>query len=156
MKSLLKLLLLTTILLPVISGTVAVLSGFDDPWGMGNKDAAGIFVTAALPILPPGLYQILSWPLTYGVAILISPLLFINRRYYLITVLLYLAVISFIWLLGWKFYPDTLNTVFDRQTVVPGHLNRGVWKFGVYLLTDAGILAAAVCRWFRRAYKNNN
>jgi hypothetical protein len=153
MKSLLKLLLLTTILLPVILGAVAVLSGFDDPWGMGNKDAAGIFVTAALPVMPPGLYHLLSWPLTYGVVLLLSPVLFINRRYYLTAALLYLAVISLTWLLGWKFYPDTLNRVFDRQTVVPGHLNRGVWKFGVYLLTDAGVLAAAVWWWFWRARK---
>lgn len=151
MKRLLKLLLVTTLMLPPITGAVAVLSGFGDPWGMGARDPLGVFVTAALPILPPGIYQWLTWPLTYGVAIVLSPLALLQRRhYYLVTVLLYLAVISAGWLLAWTLDPDRLNVMLDPTSYIPGRLNSGVRKIGVYLLTDSGLLAAAISWWFWR------
>ena len=71
--------------------------------GMGGNDPYGIFVTAALPILPPGLYQILAWPLTYGIALLLSPLALLKRRgLYLTAMLLLLAGSAGSWLLGWS------------------------------------------------------
>lgn len=157
MKRLLKLLFVTTLVLPLIIGTVAVLSGFGDPWGMGAKNPGGVFITAALPILPPGLYQLLAWPLTYGVAVLVSPLALLRRRqYYLIAVLLYLAAISGFWLHGWVLAPDHLNMMFNPQSYMePGRLNDGPWKFGVYLLTDTAVLVAAVSWWFWRKHPSN-
>lgn len=156
MKRLLKLLFVTTLMLPPIIGAVAVMSGFGDPWGMGATDPWGVFVTAALPILPPGLYQLLAWPLTYGVAVLMSPLALLRRRqYYLIAVLLYLAAISGFWLHGWVLAPDHLNMMFDPQSYVPGRLNSGLWKFGVYLLTDSVLLAATASWWFWREHAPN-
>lgn len=152
MKRLLKLLFVTTLMLPLIAGTVAVLSGFGDPWGMGAINPWGVFITAALPILPPGLWQLLAWPLTYGVAVLVSPLALLRRRqYYLIAVLLYLATISGFWLHGWVLAPDHLNMMFDPQSYVePGRLSSRLWQFGVYLLTDTAVLVAAVLWWFWR------
>jgi len=151
MKRLLKLLFVTTLMLPLITGTVAVLSGFGDPWGMGAKSLWGVFVTAALPILPPGLYQLLAWPLTYGVAVLMSPLALHQRRqYYLTVVLLYLVAISGSWLFGWSLAPDRLNVMFDTKSYVVGRLNSGLWKFGVYLLTNVAVLAATASWWFWR------
>lgn len=156
MKRLLKLLFITTLMLPLATGTVAVMSGFGDPWGMGATDPWGVFVTAALPILPPGLYQLLAWPLTYGVAVLMSPLALLRRRqYYLIAVLLYLAAISGFWLSGWVLAPDYLNVTFAAQSYVPGRLNSGLWKFGVYLLTDSALLAATTSWWFWREHAPN-
>lgn len=151
MKRLLKYLLITTALLPLATGTVAVLAGFGDPWGMGGKDAYGVFVTAALPILPPGLYQIMAWPLTYGVALLLSPLALLQRRgLYLTAVLLFLAGIVGSWLLGWTLVPDRVNILLDGKSYVSGRLNSGLWKFGVYLLTDAAVLGTTVCWWLWR------
>ena len=66
MLRLLKLLLVATFLLPVLTGVLAVSLGFGDSWGMGSKDPWGIFMTAALPFLVPGLYQIYAWPPTFG------------------------------------------------------------------------------------------
>lgn len=118
---------------------------------MGGNDPWGIFVTAALPMLPPGLYQAWAWPLTYGVAILLSPLvLFQQRLYYLIAVRLYLAALSRIWLIGLSLNPDLLNVTFNDTSYARGQLNSGLRKFGVYLLTDATLLAAAASWWFWR------
>lgn len=55
MLRLLKLLLIATLLLPLLTGVLAVSLGFGDPWGMGSKDPWGIFLTAALPVLVPGM-----------------------------------------------------------------------------------------------------
>ena len=151
MKRLLKLLLITTVLLPLATGTVAILAGFGDPWGMGGNDPYGIFVTAALPIMPPGLYQIMAWPLTYGIALLLSPLALLKRRdLYLTAMLLLLAGIVGSWLLGWTLAPDGVNILLDGKSYVPGRLNSNLWKFGVYLLTDAAVLGATVCWWLWR------
>lgn len=150
MTRLLKLLFVTTLLLFPIMGLVAVLAGFGDPWGMGSKSPAGVFVTAALPILPPGLYHLVAWPLTFGVALLMSLLVLLHRpRAYLVAVLAYLIALSLGWLLGWTLDPELLNRVLDGQTYVAGRLNRGVWKLGVYLLVDAALLAGALAWWFR-------
>ena len=151
MQRLLKLLLLTTALLPLATGTMAILAGFGDPWGMGGKDPCGIFITAALPILPPGLYQIMAWPLTYGFALLMSPLALLKRRgLYPAAMLLFLAGIAGSWLLGWTLAPDYVNISLDGKSYVPGRLNSNLWKFGMYLLTDAAVLCATVCWWFWR------
>ena len=156
MKRLLKLLLVATLLLPLATGSVAVVSGFGDPWGMGARDPWGVFVTAALPILPPGLYQLLAWPLTFGIAILLSPLaLFRKRQFYLIAVLPILAAMGGAWLLGWTLAPEYLNTLLDDRTYVPGKLNSGVWKFGMYLLTNVAVLSAIVSWWFWRDDASN-
>lgn len=151
MKRLLTLLLVTTLLLPLVTGSVAVLSGFGDPWGMGGKDPFGVFVTAALPILPPGLYQVVAWPLTYGVALLLSPLALLRRRgIYLTAVLAFLLVIAGSWLIGWTLAPDQVNMLLEGRSYMPGRLNSGLWKLGVYLLTDAAVLAATVSWWLWR------
>ena len=153
MKRLLKLLLITTLVLPLATGAVAVLSGFGDPWGMGAKNPMGVFVTAALPVFIPGLYQVLAWPLTYGVALALSPLALLRRRwFYLIAVLLYLAAISGFWLLGWVLAPDRLDVIFDGKSYVPGRLDSNTWKLGVYLLTDSVLLAVTTLWWFWREH----
>lgn len=152
MRRLLKMLLVATLLLPLATGSVAVLSGFGDPWGMGAQNPWGVFVTAALPILPPGLYQVLAWPLTFGVALLLSPLALLQRRMpYAITVLTILAAMSGGWLLAWIFAPEYLNTLLDGRSYLPGRLNSNLWKFGLLLLTDAAVLGATVGWWCWRA-----
>ena len=154
MKRLLKLLLVATLLLPLATGLVAVVLDFGDPWGMGANDPWGVFLSAALPILAPGVYQVSAWPLTFGVAILLSPLaLFRRRKFYLIAILLVLAGIVGAWLLCWTLAPDYLNTLLDGKTYVPGHLNSSAWKFGMYLLTDATVLSVTVAWWFWRAQR---
>jgi len=155
MTRLLKLLLVATLLLPLATGLVAVVFEFGDPWGMGAESAWGVFLTAALPFLVPGIYQVSAWPLTFGVAIVLSPLALLRRRTScLIATLLVLTGMVSVWLLGWILAPDYLNTLFDGKTYVRGHLNSGVWKFGMYLLTDATVLSAAVSWWFCRASAN--
>jgi hypothetical protein len=154
MKRLLKLLLITTGLLPLATGTAAIIAGFGDPWGMGDKNLYGIFITAALPILPPGLYQILAWPLTYGIAFLLSPLALLKQRgLYPTAMLLLLTGIARCWLIGWTLAPDRVNMLLDGKSYVPGRLNSNLWKFGVYLLTDAVVLDATICWWFWRTSK---
>jgi len=148
MKQLLKLLLLTTPILPILTGLLALWFGFGDPWGMGSKDPLGIFVTAALPILPPGLYQLLAWPLTYGVAVLLAPLALLQRRrYYLIGILIYIATVGGGWMLGWILFPDRIDVILDGKSYIPGRLNSNLWKFGIYLLTDAVLITVAVSWW---------
>lgn len=138
-------------MLPPITGLVAVVSGFGDPWGMGSKDLWGVFLTAALPILPPGLYQILAWPLTYGVALLLVPVAGIGRgRWYVLPLLLYLAVITAAWSFTWATAPDYLNVLIDGKSYLPGRLNSNVWKFGIYFLTDGLLAAAAIVWWYLR------
>jgi len=152
MRRLLKMLLVATLLLPLAAGSVAVLSGFGDPWGMGAQNPWGVFVTAALPILPPGLYQMLAWPLTFGVALLLSPLALLQRQVpYAITILTILAAMSGGWLLAWTFAPEYLNTLLDGRSYVPGRLNSNLRKFGVLLITDAAVLGATVSWWCWRA-----
>jgi hypothetical protein len=156
MKRLLKLLFVTTLMLPVITGTVAVVLGFGDPWGMGARNPWGVFVTAALPILPPGFYQVLVWPLTYGVAVVLSPVALLRRRrWYLIPVLLYLAAISASWSFNWALAPDYLNMMFEGTSYVPGRLNQQLWKIGIYLLTDSVVLASTILWWFWRELAPN-
>lgn len=151
MTRLLLLLLLTTVALPPITGLVAVLSGFGDPWGMGSKDPLGIFVSAALPVLVPGIYQIVAWPLTFGVALLLVPLAALRQgRWYLLVLLLYLAAIVAAWLFNWATAPDYLNALIDGRSYVPGRLNSNLWKLGVFLLTDSAMAAAAVTWWYLR------
>ncbi len=151
MGRLLILLLVATLLLPLATGSVAVVSGFGDPWGMGAKNPWGVFVTAALPILPPGFYQVLAWPLTFGIALLLSPLALLQRRMaYPMVVLPILAAIAGGWLYGWTIAPDYLNTLLDGKSYVPGRLNSNLWKFGVLLLTDAAVVSAAVGWWYWR------
>jgi hypothetical protein len=148
MKPLIKFLFVTTLALPPLTGLVAVLSGFGDPWGMGSKDPVGIFITAALPILPPGLYQLLAWPLTYGVGLLLAPLALLKRRsYYLLAVLVYIAAIGGGWILGWILSPDRVDVLLDGISYMPGCLNSNLWKFGIYLLTDAFVLATTASWW---------
>lgn len=148
MLRLLKLLLLTTLLLPLITGTLAVALGFGDPWGMGSNDPWGIFVTAALPILPPGLYQILAWPLTYGVALLLVPLAAAGRgQWYAGALLLYLAALAITWAFNWAMAPDNLNALIDGTSYVPGRLNSTLRKLGIYLLTDSALAAATIAWW---------
>ena len=156
MKRLLKLLVIATLLLPLVTGSVAVISGFGDPWGMGARNPWGVFITAALPFLVPGFSQVFAWPLTFGIAILLSPLaLFRKRMVYLIAILLILAPICGAWLLGWMLAPDYLDTLFGGRSYVPGRLDSGTWKFGVYLLTDAAVLQATVGWWFWRERASN-
>jgi hypothetical protein len=148
MGRVLTLLLIATVLLPLATGTVAVVAGFGDPWGMGAKNPWGVFVTAALPILPPGFYQVLAWPLTFGIALLLSPLALLRRRMtYPMVVLPILAAIAGGWLYGWIIAPDYLNTLLDGKSYVPGRLNSDLWKFGVLLLTDAAVVSAALGWW---------
>lgn len=150
MNRLLVTLLVTTILAPFAVGIMAVATGFGDPWGMGARNAWGVFMTAVLPVFPPGIYQIVAWPATFGVAFMLSPILFFGRpRHYMIAAMSYLAAVALGWLLAWKFAPDILNGTFDTQTFVRGRLNSNVWKFGVILLTYAGLLAAALLKWYR-------
>jgi hypothetical protein len=145
-------LLVATLLLPLAAGSVAILSGFGDPWGMGAQNPWGVFVTAALPILPPGLYQVLAWPLTFGIALLLSPLALLQRRMpYAIAILTILAAMSGSWMLAWIFAPEYVNTLLDGRSYVPGRLNSNLWKFGVLLLTDAAVLGATVGWWCWRA-----
>jgi hypothetical protein len=152
MRRLLKLLFVATLLLPLAAGSVAVLSDFGDPWGMGAQNPWGVFVTAALPILPPGLYQVLAWPLTFGIALLLSPLALLQRRMpYAIAILTILAAMSGAWMLAWTFAPEYVNTLLDGRSYVPGRLNSDLWKFGVLLLTDAAVLGATVGWWCWRA-----
>lgn len=156
MKRLLKLLVIATLLLPLVTGSVAVISGFGDPWGMGARNPWGVFMTAALPFLVPGFSQVFAWPLTFGIAILLSPLaLFRKRMLYLIAILLILAPMCGAWLLGWMLAPDYLDTLFGGRSYVPGQLDSGTWKFGVYLLTDAAVLYATVGWWFWRERASN-
>ena len=151
MKRLLKLLAIATLLLPVITGLVAVFSGFGDPWGMGAKDPRGVFITAALPFLIPGFLQVFAWPLTFGIALLLSPLALLRKRLvYFIAILLIIAPMCGAWLMGWILDPDYLDTLFGGRSYVPGRLDSGTWKFGVYLLTDAAVLFAVVGWWFLR------
>lgn len=149
MKRLLKILFITTLALPLITGAIAVLAKFGDPWGMGADNPWGVFITAALPLLPPGLYQVFIWPLTYGVAIVLTPLALLQRRlFYLIPVLFYLIAISTFWTFNWLFAPEYLNAMFDGATYQPGYLNRGLRKIGVLLLTDSTLLVASILWWF--------
>lgn len=151
MNRLLTTLLVATMLAPLAVGIVAVAAGFGDPWGMGAQSFWGVFMTAVLPVFPPGFYQVVAWPATFGVAFLLSPILFFGRpRHYMIAAMSYLAAISIGWVLAWKFNPDILNGMFDTQTFVPGRLNSNVWKFGVILLTDAALLALALLKWYWR------
>jgi len=148
MKRLIKLLFLTTLLVPPVAGMVAVFSGFHDTWGMGSKDPVGIFVMAALPLLPPGMYQWVAWPLTYGVAMLLSPLALLRmRNVYAMVMLTYLAVVAGGWLLGWLLNPVLLNEFFGYQTFQAGQLSNRLWEFGILLLTDAAVLAVTVSWW---------
>lgn len=122
---LLKYLFVATLVLPLIAGMVAVISGFSDPWGMGNKDPLGIFVTAALPILPPGLMQWFTWPMTFGVALLLSPLALMQRRqWYVLFLLVYLTALAGGWLLCATLTPEYLNSIVDGKSYVAGTLNR--------------------------------
>ena len=151
MKRLLKLLLASTLVLPVVTGFVAVLAKFGDPWGMGSSDPLGVFITAALPILPPGAYQFLAWPLAYGLALLLSPLaLRPRRRDYLDATLACLGLACAGWTIAWALAPDWLNARFGHPSVIPGSLNSPLRKFGVILLTDAAFLAATVSWWYWR------
>ena len=151
MPRLLKYLFVATLMLPPITGMVAVISGFADPWGMGNNDPVGVFVSAALPILPPGLIQWYTWPMTFGVALLLSPLALMQRRkWYMLILLLYLAALTAGWSFGWAFAPDYLNAMIDGKSYVVDALNRSTWRFGVFLLTDSALLAATVVLWILR------
>ncbi len=40
--------------------------------------------------------------------------------------------------------------IFDGQSYVPGQLNSGLWKLGVYLLTYCAVLTVTVLWWFFR------
>lgn len=140
--------MLTTLLLPLATGTLAVALGFGDTWGMGSKDPLGTFITAALPILPPGLYQILAWPLTYGVALLFVPLAAVGKgQWYVFAMLVYLAALAAAWSFNWVTAPDYLNLLIDGASYVPGRLNSNLRKFGVYLLTDSAFVAVTVVWW---------
>ena len=156
MKRLLSLIVIATLLLQLVTGSVAVISGFGDPWGMGARNPWGVFMTAALPLFVPGFSQVFAWPLTFGIAILLSPLaLFGRRKLYLIAILLILAPMCGAWLLGWMLAPDYLDTLIGGRSYVPGQLDSGTWKFGVYLLTHAAILYATVSWLFWRELASN-
>lgn len=148
MSRLIKLLLISSLLLPFATGTVAVVADFGDPWGMGNNDPVAEFFSAVLPVTSPGFFQFWLWPLTYGVALLLSPLTFLRQqRYYAIALLLYLTVLSGGWLFGWAFAPDLLN---GPHAYAHGRLDQQTWKFGLMLLTDAALLAVTVGWWYWR------
>jgi len=148
MLRLLKLLLLATLLLPLLTGTLAVALGFGDTWGMGSNDPIATFVTAALPILPPGLYQVLAWPATFGVAFLLAPLAAVSRgQWYTGTLLLYLAALVVACAVAWGISPDHLNALIDGTSYVPGRLNSTPRKLGVFVLADSVAAAAAVAWW---------
>ena len=148
MLRLLKLLLVATFLLPVLTGVLAVSLGFGDPWGMGSKDAWGIFLTAALPFLVPGIYQVYAWPPTFGVAILFSPLAAVGKGNGYVGVLLtYLIVLAAAWSFAWATAPDELNRLIEGRSYAPGQLVSTVWKIGIYLLADCASAAAAIAWW---------
>jgi hypothetical protein len=148
MLRLLKLLLLTTLLLPLLTGALAVSLGFGDPWGMGSKDPWGIFMTAALPFLVPGIYQIYVWPPTLGVAILLSPLVAVGKgKWYVGALLAYLAALATAWSFAWATKPDYLNLLSEGRSYNPGQLVSTVWKIGIYLLADCASAAAAIAWW---------
>ena len=151
MIRLLGVLLLASLVLPIATGVLALAAGFGDPWGMGNRDPVGIFVTAALPVTVPGIYQIFAWPATFGVALALSPLAAFGKdRLYRIDVLAYLGAIALAWIACWRWAPEFLNGLFDLSTLRPGRLESSVWKVGLFLLVDAAILAIAVLAWRRR------
>lgn len=148
MLRLLKLLLLTTLLLPLLTGALAVGLGFGDPWGMGSKDPWGIFITAALPFLVPGIYQVYVWPLTFGVAILLSPIIAVGKsRWYVGALLTYLAALATVWSFAWATTPDYLNLLIEGRSYNPGHLVSTVRKIGIYLLADSASAAVAIAWW---------
>lgn len=148
MLRLLKLLLLTTLLLPLLTGALAVALGFGDPWGMGSKDPWGIFMTAALPVLVPGIYQIYAWPPTFGVAILLSPIVVVGKRdWYVGALLAYLAALAIAWSFAWATAPDYLNLLIEGRSYTPGELVRTVRKIGIYLLADCVSAAVAISWW---------
>ena len=150
MASLLKWLMLMTLALPLITGIVALLLGFGDPWGMGAQDPWGVFVTAALPILPPGLWQVLAWPMTFGVAVLLSPVARWRPGYYIGIVLTYLALVAGAWLVLAWLDPDVVDQWVSGSSYDPGQLDKRSFQFGVYLLADAGVLGAGLTWWYRR------
>ncbi|NJD86496.1 MAG: hypothetical protein FIB05_00600 [Betaproteobacteria bacterium] len=151
MLRLLAALFLATLVLPFATGSLALLAGFGDPWGMGARDPLGIFISAAVPVTVPGIYQIVAWPATFGLALVLSPLVaFRLDRPYRIALLTYLGVIAIAWLACWRWAPEILNDLVDNATFQPGRLNKNVWKFGLYLLVDAAVLAIAVLAWRRR------
>lgn len=154
MKRLLKMLSISTLVLPLFTGAVAVIAKFGDPWGMGADDPWGIFLSAALPILVPGYYQIFIWPITYGVAVLLSPLVLVRQKmYFLIPVSIYLIFISTFWVFNWLFSYDNLNLLLDGQTYQPGNLNHGVKKIGIMLLTNSALLLLTLVWWWRNESK---
>jgi hypothetical protein len=119
---------------------------------MGAQDRWGVFITAALPILPPGFYQLLTWPLTFGVALLLSPLALLRRRHhYLIAVCVYASAIGATWVLAWLFDPDRLNLLWGAPTYDPARLDSVVLKSGVILLTHISIVLVTVSLWFWRS-----
>ncbi len=151
MKRVLKYLFASTLLAPFAAGTAALIAGFGDPWGMGNKDPVGIFFTAALPVLPPGILQVLTWPATYGLALLASPLALLRRRrVYAIAVLAWLALLCGLWLYGWRADPDGLNWIVDGGSFRRGRLNSSTWKVGVILLAHSALLALTILLWLLR------
>lgn len=151
MIRLLGILFLATLVAPIAMGAVALAAGFGDPWGMGNRDPVGIFVTAALPVTVPGVYQFFAWPATFGVALVLSPLAAFGKdRLYRIAVLTYLGAVALAWIACWRWMPEFLNGVFDFATFRPGHLDSRVWRVGLYLLVDAAIVAIAISMWRRR------
>jgi len=151
MVRLLGILFLATLVAPIAMGAVALAAGFGDPWGTGNRDPVGIFVTAALPVTVPGVYQFFAWPATFGVALALSPLAAFGKdRLYRVAILTYLGAIALSWIACWWLAPEFLNGLVDLSTFRPGRLNTGVWKLGLYLLVDAAIVAIAISMWRRR------
>ena len=151
MFRLLGLLFLGTILAPIATGILALAAGFGDPWGMGNPSRVAIFVSGAVPIIPPGINHVFAWPATFGVALVLSPLAAFGKdRLYRIAVFTYLGAIVLAWLAGWRWAPELLNGLVDLSTFQPGRLNKGVWQLGLFLMVDAALVAIAVLAWRRR------
>ena len=68
-----KLLIFGSLVLPFVTGTIAVVGRYKDPWSGFEKPPLETFVNYALPIpVAMGCFQLICWPLTIGIVCVMS------------------------------------------------------------------------------------